>query len=159
MSFKTADICDNHPSKVSILSPGLQIYGGLKAFWGQIVTVQVHEDNVLIRKALSQDGSGKVLVVDGGGSLNCALIGDCMAKIATENNWSGIIINGCVRDTKELENFKFGVRALAANPRRSGKTGAGKIETLVYFLGVKIQTGQFVYADHDGILISNEKLF
>jgi len=158
MSFKTADLSDNHPDQVSILSPGLQVYGGAKTFWGEVVTVRVLEDNVLVRKALSEDGHGKVLVVDGGGSPKCALIGVCMAKLASEKGWAGVVIYGYIRDTKELQDFDFGVRALGSHPKRSRKAGVGEIRTPVEFLGTKIKTGQFIYADQDGVLVSDEKL-
>lgn len=158
MNVKVTDLCDEFQGKISIASPGFRDFGGVKAFGGQIVTVDVFEDNTLVRQALSEDGTGKVLVVDGKASLNCALLGDQVANLARDNHWAGIIVNGCVRDTAELKQVAIGIKALAAHPKKSRKEGKGARGVPVSFCGIMFQQGEFVYADEDGVIVAAQDL-
>ena len=157
MSWTTADLCDAHPD-VQVAEPVFVDFGGRSRFCGQVATVAVFEDNVLVRQALSEPGEGRVLVVDGGGSLAVALIGDRLAALGAANGWAGAVVNGCVRDTAELRTVDLGVRALAACPRRSAKTGAGTRGELVVFAGVTFRSGDWLYADPDGIIVAPDPL-
>jgi regulator of ribonuclease activity A len=158
MTCKTADLCDEHTTMVKVLTPMFQSYGGVAAFHGEIATVKVYEDNKLVREALSRDGKGKVLVIDGGGSLRCALIGDKIAQLALDNHWSGIIVNGCIRDSVEVGEIAIGIRALNTNPIRSAKNGTGEVRIPVSFGGVTMTPGEHVYVDEDGIVVSKIRL-
>jgi regulator of ribonuclease activity A len=158
MTFTTADLHDANEGKVRIALPGLHNFGGRRKFHGPIATVRVHEDNALVRAALEQQGAGRVLVIDGGGSLRCALVGDKLAELGRKNGWAGIIVNGCIRDSVAIAGMDMGVKALAATPARSGKCGTGEQNRSVTFLDVTFRPGEFVYADEDGTLLSSEKL-
>lgn len=130
-----------------------QSFGGVHRFGGPVRTVQCFEDNVLIKSTLSTPGAGAVLVVDGGGSLRTALSGDVIAGLGVENGWAGLVINGAVRDRRELAELPIGIRALGSNPLRSGKTGTGEVDTPVEFGGVVFTTADVVLCDEDGILV------
>ena len=132
--------------------------GGAPAFGGPIATVQVLEDNVLVRQALEEPGRGRVLVIDGGGSLRCALLGDMLATLARDHGWAGIIVNGCVRDAEAIGALAVGVMALATHPRKSAKLGQGVRDVPVTFAGVTFRPGQVVYADRDGIVVAARPL-
>jgi regulator of ribonuclease activity A len=157
-SIKTADICDRFSSSVDVCAPIFNSYGAVAAFSGPISTVEVHEDNVLVREALEQLPAGVVLVVDGGGSRRCALLGDKLASIAVSRGLKGIIVNGCVRDSRELSGIGVGVLALATNPLRSGKQGTGRRDVPVQFGGVTWAPGRYVYADEDGVVVADGML-
>lgn len=146
------DLSDAHPD-AQIVRPGFQDFGGKARFGGQAVTLRVNENNPLVRATLQMPGQGKVLVVDGGGSLNCALLGGMLGEFGVQNGWEGVIVNGCVRDTAELRELPLGIRALAAHPRRSGKLEEGERNLALTFAGVTIRPNDEVYADEDGILI------
>ena len=148
----TTDLSDAHPD-AQVLAPVFQDFGGRARFSGQAVTLRVHENNPLVRSTLQTPGHGKVLVVDGGGSLNCALVGGNLGVFGVENGWEGVIVNGCVRDTAELRALNLGVRALAAHPRRIGKAGEGEANIAVTFAGVTIRPNDEVHVDEDGILV------
>ena len=123
------------------------------------MTFKVFEDNTLIKKALENDnGTGKVMVIDGGASVRCALVGGNIAKAGTQNGWAGIVVDGCVRDTGEINELAIGVRALAAMPLRSLKKGAGERDLGVHIQGVRVNPGDWVYADADGIVVSPKAL-
>jgi regulator of ribonuclease activity A len=156
--FTTADLCDEFGSLVRVAAPVLRDYGGTASFHGQIATLRVLEDNVLVRETLETDGRGRVLVVDGGGSTRCALVGDKLAQLAHERGWSGIVVNGCIRDSGEISRVPIGVRALHAVPRRSGKEGVGDRDVPVSFAGIKFDPGDYLYADVDGILVAERNL-
>jgi len=126
MDFKTADLCDEFEQSVGVAEPLFHGYGGTASFRGKIATIKVFEDNVLVREALETDGQQRVLVVDGGGSTRCALVGDRLALLAHDNGWAGIVINGCVRDSAEISEIPVGGKALHAVPRKSSKEGAGE---------------------------------
>ena len=156
--IKTADICDRFSSRVEVCAPIFTSYGSAAAFNGPISTVEVSEDNVLVREALEDLAAGAVLVVDGGGSGRCALLGDKLASIAASRGLKGVIVNGCVRDARELGGIEFGVLALATNPLRSKKEGTGRRDVPVSFGGVTWTPGQYVYADDDGVIVAREML-
>ena len=138
--------------------PVFRDFGGLAKFWGPIETVRVFEDNVLVQQALESRGGGRVLVVDGGGSLRSALVGGRLAALAHTNGWAGLLIHGCVRDSEELSRVPMAIRALAAIPTRGGKAGAGERGKPVTFAGVAFVPGHFLYADADGVLVSPRNL-
>lgn len=150
----TADICDSH-SAALVCATRLRHYGGRQQFSGQVATVRCHEDNVLLRGTLETQGRGRVLVVDGGGSLATALMGDNVADLGVANGWSGVIINGAVRDVARLRNTDLGILALGSNPRRSAKAGKGTRGEPVTFGGVMFAPGDIVYADEDGLVVLN----
>ncbi|NWG22027.1 MAG: ribonuclease E activity regulator RraA [Chloroflexi bacterium] len=152
--MKTTDICDASDGEVQVAAPLLRDFGGVQAFAGPIATVRVFEDNVLVRGALSEPGDGRILVIDGGGSLRCALVGDMLAMLGQQNGWAGIIVNGCVRDTAELATIPIGIKALAPCPRRSAKRGTGSRDEPVHFAGILFVPGHRVYADADGIVVT-----
>lgn len=158
MKFKTADLCDEFSEQLQIAEPGLRDFGGKKSFSGKIVTLKLFEDNSLVREALENDGTGQVLVVDGGASLRCALLGDILAGKAVKNNWNGTIINGCIRDSAEIALMNIGVKALETHPLKSAKKGVGEKNITVSFAGVQFVPGMFVYTDEDGMIISHKKL-
>lgn len=156
--FATADLCDDHSDKLSIVAPMFMTYGGRAAFYGQIRTLKVFEDNALVRQTLSTPGNSNVLVVDGGGSLRCALVGDQLALLAQQNNWSGVIVYGCVRDSVAMSTMDVGIRALNTHPLRSLRKGIGDIDIPVVFGGVKFTPGHWLYADADGIVVAQDSL-
>lgn len=156
--FKTADLCDDHSDDLQIAQPGLKSYGGHPQFHGQIVTLKLFEDNSLVREAVATPGKGKVLVVDGGGSMRCALLGDLLAEKAVTNQWAGIIINGCIRDSADINKMAIGVRALNTLPLKSIKKGIGDKDLPVRFLKVRFVPGDYVYADEDGVIVSAKPL-
>lgn len=159
MSFATADLYDQFADQVQVALPMFNDYGNKRKFSGPISTLKVYEDNSLVRSALEEKGEGRVLVVDGGGSLRCALVGDMLAKIGQENGWQGIIVYGCIRDSALIANMDIGVKALNTNPKKSVKKGQGKRDIAVEFANIRFGPGDFIYADEDGVLVANEKLF
>ncbi len=152
-SFTTCDLCDAHEAEVRVLAPGFLRYGGRIKIHGQVVTVKCHEDNQLVKEALAQPGIGKVLVVDGGGSMRRALMGDLIAQSAVQNGWNGVLVNGCIRDTAVIDTLPLGVRALGTHPMKTVKRGWGERDVPVQFAGVTISPGEYLYADEDGILV------
>lgn len=157
MILKTTDICDENPDKVKIAEPsGFKDFGKRKIFSGKIHTIKCFENNPFVRRALENDGTGKVLVVDGGGSLKVALLGDMLAGIGVNNKWNGVIINGCVRDSSELSKLEIGVKALNTMPLKSGKKDEGEENVTVSFAGIDFIPGEFAYCDEDGIIVSSE---
>lgn len=133
-------------------------YGQVTAFGGEIVTVKVFEDNVLAKGELGKSGEGKVLVVDGGGSRRCALMGDKVASLAIENNWEGVIIYGSIRDSGDINAMPVGVKALGTHPFKSIKKGEGDVNIPLRFAGVNFTPGHYIYADEDGIIVSEKQL-
>jgi regulator of ribonuclease activity A len=159
MELKTTDLCDAHPTKVQVAEPiGFKDYGGKKVFSGQIVTLKCFEANPLVRKTLEQNGEGKVLVVDGGASMRCAMLGDMLGEEAVKNKWNGVIVYGCVRDSADLAKLNVGVKALNTHPMKSARTMEGQENVTVRFAGVNFTPGEFVYCDEDGIIVSKEQL-
>ena len=158
MKFTTADLCDSFAASLQLAQPLFQDFGGASRFAGPIETLRVFEDNALVRQALETKGEGRVLVVDGGGSLRSALVGGRLALLAQENGWAGLIVNGCVRDSVETRQVAVGIKALNSCPMRSGKNGAGERGVPVTFAGVTFSPGHFVYADEDGVVIADRRL-
>ena len=158
MEIQTADLCDAHEGKVRVVSPMFRSYGGRRAFGGPIATLKVFEDNSLVRSALESPGNGRVLVVDGGGSMRCALVGDQLALLGVKNGWAGVIVYGCIRDSKAIGAMDLGVFALGTHPQKSIKKGAGDADIAVTFGGVTFVPGQYVYADEDGVIMSETAL-
>ncbi|MFK0571132.1 ribonuclease E activity regulator RraA [Endozoicomonas sp.] len=158
MTFTTPDLCDDFPASIKVVEPGFQSYGGNTRFSGEIVTIKCHEDNSLVREQLFKEGQGKVLVVDGGGSMRCALLGDMLAEQAVANGWQGIVVFGCIRDVEVIAGLSLGVQALGAHPVKTDKKGVGKLNVPVRFHGVDFFSGQYLYADLNGIVISEDKL-
>ena len=155
----TTDLCDAHEAALAsgalqVMAPGLLCFGRRQRFAGPAVTLKLFEDNSLLADAVKTAGDGRVLVVDAGGSLRCAVFGGNLALAAAKNGWAGLVINGCVRDSDEIDACDIGVRALALHPRRSVKRGVGEREVAVSFLGVSIRPGAWIYADRDGVLVS-----
>lgn len=158
MNVKTADLSDAYGKEVEVCQQEFKSFGKKKQFFGEISTVKVFEDNVLVNQALETLPEGNVLIVDGGGSRNCALLGDRLGGIAVTRKLAGIIINGCVRDTSDLANLDIGIFALGRNPLRSEKTGKGERDVSVAFGGITWSPGDYVYADEDGVIVSSKKL-
>ncbi len=158
MKFTTADLCDEFESLVKIAEPLFQDYGQLKSFYGEIATVKVFEDNVLVRKTLETEGRKRVLVVDGGASTSVALVGDQLAQIAYENGWAGIVVNGCIRDSAEIAKIPIGIKALNTVPKKSIKKGLGDVGVPVEFAGLVFNPGSHLYADQDGFIIAEKNL-
>ncbi|WP_211454290.1 ribonuclease E activity regulator RraA [Collimonas antrihumi] len=163
MTFSTCDLCDANEDKLgtavlAVLPPVFISLGKQLAFYGPARTVKVHEDNVLVRSTLETDGNGQVLVIDGGGSLRCALVGGNLGVLAQKNGWAGIVVNGCVRDSAELNACDIGVRALALHPQRSVRKGVGERDISVSIAGVTIAPGAWIYADADGVLVASQNL-
>ena len=181
--METADLCDAYGDLLQYVEPIFRDFGQKTKFGGKICTVKCHEDNSYVKAALAEPGDGrvigilfywnfntckfnllnvcvflKVLVVDGGGSLRRALLGDNVAAAALRNNWSGVIIYGCVRDTVELEKINVGIKALASIPRKTEKKNVGSRDIPVTFAGVTFRPNDYVYADRDGIVVSDKKL-
>ncbi|KEQ12217.1 ribonuclease E activity regulator RraA [Endozoicomonas numazuensis] len=156
--FTTPDLCDEFPEQVSVVEPGFRSFGGLDAFYGQVVTLKCFEDNSLVREWVGQPGEGKVLVVDGGGSMRRAMLGDMLAESAVENGWAGIIIYGCIRDVDIIARLSLGVQALGSHPMKTEKKGVGESNVPVTFYGVDFVPEGYVYADNNGILFSQERL-
>ncbi len=157
MSFHTTDLCDAHPDVVVPLFD-YRFFGQKRSFCGPIATVQVFEDNVLVRQALETLPAGTLLVVDGGGSRRCALLGDRLAAIALERELAGVIINGCVRDAAELATMDVGVVALGTHPRKSNKHGTGQADVVLSFGEALWHPGAFAYVDADGIVLAPQPL-
>ena len=158
MSRATADLYDEHGENLQIAAPMFHDYGGAVSFEGQVVTLKVFEDNSLVRTALEEPGQGRVLVVDGGGSLRCALVGDMLAELGRKNGWAGIVVYGCVRDATVMADMPIGIKALATNPRKSVKKGEGARDVPVRFADMMVIPGQYLYADRDGIVVANQRL-
>ena len=161
--FSTCDLCDANEAELAngrlfVLPPVWQNFGGSEQFFGPAATLKVFEDNVLVRSTLEQPGLGRVLMIDGGGSLRCGMVGGNLGKLAESNGWAGIIIDGCVRDVAELRTCAIGIRARAAHPRRSLRKGAGEADCAVAIAGQMVHPGDWIYADIDGVLVSRTAL-
>ncbi|MGR7026472.1 ribonuclease E activity regulator RraA [Geodermatophilus sp. URMC 62] len=149
----TTDVCDAHP-EAQVCDPVFRSFGGRPGFSGTIATLKVFEDNALVREAVQRPGEGRVLVVDGGGSLRCALLGGNLAVAAAENGWAGVVVNGAVRDADEIDAQPIGVRALATHPRRSVRgLHSGQAGLPVLFAGVAFREGEWLCADRDGVVV------
>jgi regulator of ribonuclease activity A len=163
MTFATCDICDANEDKLAddtlaVLPPVFRTFGRQMKFSGPAATLKVFEDNALVRATLETLGNGRVLVVDGGGSLRCALVGGNLGQLAESNGWAGIVVNGCIRDSEEINSCNIGVRALATHPQRSIRKGTGERDLAVSVAGVTVRPGYWIYADADGVLVVAEEL-
>ncbi|MCY4421191.1 MAG: ribonuclease E activity regulator RraA [Gammaproteobacteria bacterium] len=158
MIVNTADLCDAHEPSVSVAEPLFQDFGGIESFHGKIATVRCFEDNSLVREALRSPGARQVLVVDGGGSRRRALVGDLLAQAGADNQWAGIIVFGCIRDSHVISTIQIGCKALATIPLKTEKKGAGEKDIPVRFASVDFIPGHFLYADKDGIIVSEKSL-
>lgn len=158
MPIVTPDLCDAHPDNVRIVDPIFNNYGGKPAFGGPIVTVKCHEDNSVVKEQVATPGQGRVMVVDGGGSLRCALLGDMLAEQAAANGWEGLIIYGCIRDVDEIRKTDLGVQALRTIPIKSNRKGRGDLNLPISFGGVTFHPGEYVYADNNGVIVADKAL-
>lgn len=151
--LSTADLYDEHGDELQSVWVQFQNLGGMSGFSGPVRTVRCFQDNALVRQQLGTPGDGAVLVIDGGGSLETALVGDVIAALAVDNGWSGIVVNGAVRDRVALGTLPLGVKALGSNPAKSSKTGQGEVDVPVEIGGVVFRPGATVWCDDDGILV------
>lgn len=158
MNYVLPDLCDEYPELVRVMTPMFRNFGARSAFGGPITTIKCHEDNSLIARAVDERGEGRVLVVDGGGSERCGLLGDNLALKAADNDWAGIVIYGCVRDVDALAGIDLGIQAMNANPLKSIKRDIGLRDVLVTFGGVDFIPGEYCYADNNGVIVSAESL-
>lgn len=152
------DLCDQHGDALQVADPLFHDFGGKPLFYGQAVTLSCYEDNSLVRELVNRPGQGRVMVIDGGGSLRRALLGDQLAIKAAEQGWEGIVIFGAVRDVGALATLALGVKALAVCPVKTEKLGKGELDAVVSFAGVTIHPGDYVYADLNGVLVSATRL-
>ncbi len=155
----TPDIADEFPEDIDAIELDFRSYGASHAFCGEVVTVKCHEDNSLVKQLVGTPGEGRVIIVDGGGSRRRALLGDMLAAKALENGWSGLIINGVIRDVDEIRGMALGVKALGTIPLKTEKLGHGQQDIPLHLGGVNIHPGDWVYADNNGVLISRRKLY
>ena len=153
MPVATADLYDELEEGIQSLSLQLRSFGLRSAFDGPIRTVRCREDNALVKAVLATPGAGSVLVVDGGGSLETALMGDLIAASAVANGWAGVVINGAIRDSVTIDGLDLGVKALGTNPRKSAKLGTGEVDVALEFGGVVFRPGVRLFSDEDGILV------
>jgi regulator of ribonuclease activity A len=152
--FVLPDLCDAHPDVVRVAQPLFSSFGGRAAVGGPVRTVKCFEDNSVVAERLREPGDGRVLVVDGGGSSRCALVGDNLAQAASDNGWIGIVVYGFVRDVDELARIDIGIQALGSNPLKSIKRGEGLRDVVVDFAGVRFVPDQFVYCDRNGVVVA-----
>ena len=153
MTFTTADLYDEYEERLQSCDLQLRQYGARRFFAGPVVTLRCREDNALVKQVLNTPGEGRVLVVDGGGSLRCGLVGGNLAVAAARNGWAGIVVSGGIRDSVAIDDLPIGIKALGTNPRKSGKTGAGTVDAAVEIGGVAIASGQILHSDEDGIVV------
>lgn len=160
--FSTCDFCDAHKSdmtgKFRVIAPMFKDYGGLSRFHGQVLTVKCYADNSHVKLAVESPGQGRVLVVDGAGSLQKALLGGNLAAAAARNGWAGVVVDGCVRDWAEISVLPIGIRALALNPMPTLRSDQGLTGVLVWIQGTAVHTGDWLYADADGMVVSSDAL-
>ncbi len=163
MNFATADLCDQHEhlfreGRLRVVEPIFRSFGGRPAMRGPIATLKLYEDNSFVRRALETAGDGRVLVIDGGGSLRRAIVGDQLAALAVRNGWQGILAWGCIRDAQAIAKMDLAVFALATHPRKTDKKNVGEADVPVSFGGVTFHPGNWLYADEDGILVADGPL-
>ena len=156
-SFSTADLLDEYPEAIVLMENFLS-YGEVSTFFGMAKTIHAPEDNSLVRRALETKGNNQVLVIDGGASRACALVGDQLALLAIENEWAGIIVNGYIRDSAVIAEMPIGIKALGTNPRKSTKKNRGQADIQLTIAQVPIRPGSWIYSDADGIIISEHNL-
>ena len=158
MEIVTADLWDEYAQELTLLNVDFRHFGTKTNFAGQVVTLKLYEDNTYVRKLLAEPGDGKVLMIDGGGSKRCALVGDNIAQLAMDNNWAGVIVYGCIRDSQVINQMNVGIKAIGTCPVKSIKRDVGIVGEELIIEGTKIKPGQYAYADMDGVLLSDRKL-
>ncbi|MEI6896739.1 MAG: ribonuclease E activity regulator RraA [Psychromonas sp.] len=158
MNYNTSLLCDIYAETIDVVEPLLTNFGGRSSFAGEVVTIKCFESVGLIYKALEENGAGKVLLVDGGGSLRRALVNAHIAEFAVENDWEGIVVNGCVREIDALEELDIGIQAITAIPVGAEDSDVGEFNVPVNFAGVSFLPEDILYADSTGIIISPEPL-
>ena len=156
-SFSTADLLDEYPESIVLMENFLS-YGEVSTFFGMAKTIHAPEDNSLVRQALETEGNNQVLVIDGGASRACALVGDQLALLAIENGWAGIIVNGYIRDSAVIAEMHIGIKALGTNPRKSIKKNRGEADIELTIGQIPIKPGNWIYSDADGVIISEHNL-
>lgn len=156
--FSTPDLCDDFDGQLRVLDSLFNNYGGREKFYGEVITIKCFEDNSLVKQLASEAGNDRVMVVDGGGSLRRALLGDMIAAKAVENGWSGLVIYGCIRDVDEIGTLDLGVKALNTIPVKTEKRGIGDLDRAVTFAGQTINSGDWIYSDNNGIVVANQQL-
>lgn len=158
MTYATTDLSDKHP-EAQVADPVFHDFGGKPAFHGPVKTLKVYEDNASVRAALETQGEGRVLVVDGGGSTRCALVGGNLGNLAVKNNWSGIVVFGYIRDSDEIGLQAVGVKALGTHPRKSEKgLHSAQEDRVLHFAGLTIKPSSWLYADADGIVVADKPI-
>lgn len=158
MDFRTADLCDQFSDELEACEPLFRSYGANPRFAGQVVTIKCFEDNSRVRDLVAEPGHGRVLVVDAGGSMRRAVLGDMLAQKAVDNRWSGFVIYGCIRDSVAINAMSIGLRALGTFPMKTDKRNEGQRDLPVRFAGVSFRNGDWVYADEDGIVVARRSL-
>jgi len=158
VSKSTPDLCDDYPDLVRVLAPAFTNFGGRESFNGPVLTVKCFEDNSVVKEMVGTPGEGRVMVVDAGGSMRRACLGDMLAEQASVNGWAGLIIYGCIRDVDEIMATDIGVQALGIHPMKTDKKGIGELGISVTFAGVTFSLGDYVYADNNGIIVSSQRL-
>ncbi|HEX2495098.1 MAG TPA: ribonuclease E activity regulator RraA [Steroidobacter sp.] len=158
MEFKTADLCDQFSDEVEICEPVFHDYGGRRAFAGRAATIKCFEDNSRVRELVTEAGAGRVLVIDAGGSLRRAVLGDLLAQKAADSGWSGVVIYGCLRDSAAIGRMPIGVKALGACPLKTEKRNEGQRDIAVRFAGATFRPGDWIYADEDGVIVARRAL-
>jgi regulator of ribonuclease activity A len=156
--LRTADLCDDYSEELEVCEPLFRDYGGRPAFGGAIATIKCFEDNSRVRELVAEPGAGRVLVIDAGGSLRRAVLGDLLAQKAVDNGWSGVIVYGCVRDSAAIAQMPLGVKAIGTCPLKTDKRNEGQRDLPVRFAGVTFRPGEFVYADEDGVVVARRSL-
>ena len=156
--ISTPDLCDQFNQQVVVAQPLFTHYGAVRQGFGQITTIACFEDNSLLAEQVKLPGNGGVLVIDGGASLGCSLLGDQLAAAAVDNAWSAILINGCIRDVELISSMPLLIMALASIPRKTIKAGQGELNIPVSFAGVTFKPGAYLFADQTGVLVSNDNL-
>jgi regulator of ribonuclease activity A len=158
MEFKTADLCDEFSAELQIVAPVFRSFGGRQRFAGPASTVKCFEDNSRVKEAVSEPGKGRILVIDAGGSMRCAVLGDLLAKQAADNGWAGVVVHGCIRDCADIATFDLGVVALGTLPLRSERKNEGQREAPIQLPGAIVRPGDWVYVDEDGMVVSTRAL-
>jgi len=160
MLFSAADLCDRYAGSehFQIADPVFKYFGAKTTCQGQVSTIKTFEDTVLIRRSLEETGSGRVLVVDGGGSHRCALLDRELAELACANGWEGLILYGCIRHSVTLQSLPITIRAMHAHPHQGHQRGSGDRNTLITIAGVNFRNDHYVYVDEDGIVVSDRAL-
>lgn len=158
MDLLTTDICDAHETAVRVVEPMFSSFGARAAFHGRIATLKLFEDNSLVRAALESPGESRVLVIDGGGSLRRALVGDQLAALGVKNGWMGIVVYGCIRDSRAIGAMDIGVLAIDTHPMKTVKKNVGEADIPVTFGGVTFVPGEWLYADEDGVIVSTNPI-